>query len=159
MKLIYLIALFAITTACAPAEAPRRTHAASAATKRTAALASVSSVPPETLRASESDEKTSRGVHTRQIKPGAGTRHPSADDAVVLYSQVYDPQGRVIARGQDLIGDPAHDLSTDGQDAIYMMVEGEIRRFWFPDSRGATKVTDYELVWISPQDDEPKDKP
>jgi hypothetical protein len=147
-------------------EAPAATKPAAGATAtsadgaQNAALAKIDSVPPETLQSTAADETMPGGVKTRLIERGRGTRHPSDEDAVVLYSQIYDATGRVTARGQELIGDPVNDLNEHGREAIRLMVEGEIRRFWFPDPavRGAIKVTDYELVWISPRDDEPAEK-
>jgi hypothetical protein len=152
-------AAVSVFVSCARAEAPHAHAAASgqptrSASNRKAWLETINVVSRESLQASGSDiQRTPSGMATRLIKAGTGKRHPTNDDAVVLYSQVYDSAGRVVARGDELVGDPARDLNRLGQEAIHMMVGGEVRRFWFPDpkTRGATKVTDYELVWISPQ--------
>lgn len=117
-------------------------------------LQDVKSVPPQSIRLTATDTvRTRSGMFTRLIRKGSGERHPTSDDAVVLYSQVYDAKGRVVASGQQLIGDPRRDLNQNGQEAIYMMVQGEVRRFWFPNPKlhGDYRVTDYELVWISPR--------
>jgi hypothetical protein len=135
----------------------RRTIAKPTSTQKShARLERIKSVPPDTLHAEGPGlEKTRSGVATRLIYRGQGRRHATNLDAVILYSQTYDDAGRVVARGSQLIGDPAVDLTSDGQEAIEMMVEGDVRRFWFPDRRNGktVRVTDYEVVWISPDKD------
>lgn len=160
-----LAAIFVVANvACAGDGGSAATHQSGAAARspkmqsggRKAALEAVKSIEPEMLRIEPDSEQTPSGIATRLIQAGTGTRRVSNDDAVVLYSQTYDTAGRVMARGQELIGDPARDLNKHGQEAIQMMFEGEIRRFWFPGPKGsgARIGTDFEIVWISPEPDD-----
>lgn len=122
-----------------------------------ARLENIASVPPATLKPQGPGlERTPRGVATKLIYRGNGKRRATNRDALILYSQTYDAFGAVTARGGELVGDPAVDLSVDGQQAIQMMVEGDVRRFWFPNEKqhGRITVTDFELIWISPDRDE-----
>jgi len=155
----------AVLAGCVRAESPRAFGTASdqqparSTVKSKVWLESINSVSRQSLQPSGLDiEYTPSRMATRLVKRGSGKRYATNADAIVLYSQVYDSAGRVAARGSELVGDPTRDLNKLGQEAIHMMVEGEVRCFWFPDpkKRSAIKVTDYELVWISPQ---PGDSP
>jgi hypothetical protein len=151
--------LVMLAVACTRTQATKdEVRSAASTSKPTAYLSTITSVPADTLMATGSDiEKTRSGVATRVMRRGTGARHPTADDGVILYSQVYDKDGRVIGRWDGFVGDPAKDLNRTGFEAVQMMVEGEVRRIWFPDtkSRGGTKITDYEITWITPR---PKDE-
>ena len=128
------------------------------ASKPAAFLDTVHSVSVETLRPTGPGiESTSSGAATKVIKRGTGKRHPTADDGVVLYLQVYDPSGHVKSRWDGFVGDPAKESDGAGWETLRMMVEGEVRRLWRPDpkSPGGVMVTDYELTWITPR---PKDE-
>jgi hypothetical protein len=116
----------------------------------------VKSITPQELQARGPGlEQTPSGISTRLIHKGRGKRRATNLDAIVLYSQTYDTSGVVSASGSQLIGNPAVDLTKGGQEAIQMMVEGDVRRFWFADPKEPDrfKVTDYELLWISPDED------
>ena len=152
---LVLTCTLAIGVACDDTDVRDRLRSASGPKAR---LERINSVAPKTLEAEGTGvERTSSGIATKQIYRGNGKRHATNQDAVVLYSQVYDSRGRVTVRGRELIGDPAADLTKHGQEAIQLMVEGEVRRFWFPDPKkpGRVKVTDFEVVWISSEHDEP----
>lgn len=125
-------------------------------------LYTLQSVPVETLNPTGPDiEQTPSGVATKVIKRGTGTRHPTSDDGIVLYSQIYDETGQVNARWDGFVGDPAKEETRVGWEMLQMMVEGEVRRVWLPDPKSphGVKVADYELTWITPRPPEESAKP
>jgi len=149
------IAIVAI--ACSPGQSASQSQAASARsseTKPKAFIYTIDAVPVETLNATGPGiERIPSGVATKVIRPGSGTRHPTADDGIVLYSQVYDETGKVKARWDGFIGDPANEETAVGWELLQTMVEGEVRRVWLPDAKSpdGVKVADYELTWITPR--------
>jgi hypothetical protein len=135
----------------------RRASSAVATPRQKAFLQNVQSVAVDTLRPNQPGiQRTPSRVVTKVIKRGTGKRHPTSDDGVVLYSQVYDASGRVKARWDGFVGDPAKEQTREGWEILRMMVEGEVRRAWLPDpkSPGGVTVADYELTWITPRPDE-----
>ena len=143
------------TNGSPPAHATAR--ASKSGSKPAVFLDTMRSVPVETLNPTGPGiELTPSGVPTKIIKRGTGTRHPTSDDGVILYSQAYDSAGHVVARWDGFAGDPDQYLDRSGCEMLLMMVEGEVRRIWYPDvkSPGGMMVADYELTWITPRPEE-----
>lgn len=156
MKAVALGTILVAAIACSPVKPVDQSQPASASseTKPKAFIYTIDAVPVETLNATGPRiERTASGVATKLIRAGSGTRHPTADDGVVLYSQVYDETGKVKARWDGFIGDPANEETAVGWELLQMMVEGEVRRVWLPDAKApdGVNVADYELTWITPR--------
>jgi FKBP-type peptidyl-prolyl cis-trans isomerase len=81
--------------------------------------------------------RTSTGLASKVITPGTGTRHPRPNSEVTVHYTGWTTDGKMfettVQRGQ-----PAT-FSLDGvipgwTEGLQMMVEGETRRFWIPES-------------------------
>jgi FKBP-type peptidyl-prolyl cis-trans isomerase len=94
--------------------------------------------PPPDVAAPPADAvRTASGLASRVLTPGTGTRHPRPNSEVTVHYTGWTTDGKMfdssVQRGQ-----PA----TFGLDAVIagwtegvqMMVEGETRRFWIPES-------------------------
>jgi hypothetical protein len=149
-------AIMTFTTLCSGGETHtpmRQKSSPPLAPKQKVFLQGIQSVAVETLRPNQAGiERTPSGVATKVIKHGTGKRHPTSDDGVVLYSQIYDATGHVKARWDGFVGDPAKEQTREGWEILRMMVEGEVRRAWLPDPKSPDSVAvDYELTWITPR--------
>lgn len=114
----------------------------------------VSALPPEASR-------TSSGLASRVLKPGTGTRHPRPSSDVTVHYTGWTTDGKMfdssVARGEPATF--ALDQVIPGwTEGVQMMVEGETRRFWIPESLaykgqpGAPQgmlVFDIELIRIN----------
>jgi FKBP-type peptidyl-prolyl cis-trans isomerase len=90
----------------------------------------VAAPPPNSVRAAS-------GLSTRVLQPGTGQRHPRTSDTVVVHYTGWTTDGKMfdssVQRGQ-----PA-EFQVSGvirgwTEALQMMVEGEKRRVWIPES-------------------------
>jgi hypothetical protein len=112
-------------------------------------LAIYTSIPASELQLTAPDiARSASGIPTKLIKRGKDGRRISNDDAVILQWQVYNSAGAAVERGSELLSN-----QRTYPDSLLMMGQGEVRRFWFRDPANARrlKVTDYEVVWISPE--------
>jgi len=104
--------------------------------------------------------KTTSGLSTMVIQPGTGTRRPRPADRVTVHYSGWTTDGQMfdssVARGE-----PASfaldEVIAGWTEGLQMMVEGEKRRFWIPESlaykgqAGAPQgmlVFDVELIKI-----------
>ena len=117
--------------------------------------------PPSDVAAPPPDSvKAPSGLSTRVLQPGTGQRHPRTSDTVVVHYTGWTTDGKMfdssVQRGQP------SEFRVDGvirgwTEGLQMMVEGEKRRLWVPESlayqgqRGQPQgmlVFDVELVDI-----------
>ena len=94
------------------------------------APADVAAPPPDSL-------KTASGMSTRVLQPGTGQRHPRATDTVSVHYTGWTTDGKMfdssVQRGQP------SEFRLNGvirgwTEGVQMMVEGEKRRLWIPES-------------------------
>jgi FKBP-type peptidyl-prolyl cis-trans isomerase len=117
--------------------------------------------PPADLASPPADaQKTPAGLITKVIAPGTGTAHPDHDDRVVVHYSAWFQNGELFD-STAMRGEPATipiaDAISGFRTGVQLMVEGETRRLWIPESLafagkpGAPKgmiVFDVELVRI-----------
>jgi FKBP-type peptidyl-prolyl cis-trans isomerase len=102
----------------------------------TAAAASIPA-PPDVAAPPPDAIKTSSGLASKVLTPGTGTRHPRPNSQVTVHYTGWTTDGKMFDSSVQR-GEPA----TFGLDAVIagwtegvqMMVEGEKRRFWIPQS-------------------------
>jgi peptidylprolyl isomerase len=94
-------------------------------------------VPPENVqRPPEDAVRTPSGLAYRVLRPGTGTRHPSATSTVTVHYSGWTASGRLfdssVANGQPATFGLANVIEgwTEG---VQLMVEGERRRLWIPE--------------------------
>ena len=97
-------------------------------------IASVSA--PADVKAAPADaKKTPSGLAYKVVKPGTGTRHPSASSIVTVHYTGWTTDGKMfdssVARGM-----PATfglgDVIKGWTEGVQLMVQGEKARFWIP---------------------------
>jgi peptidylprolyl isomerase len=81
--------------------------------------------------------RTSSGIASRVLTPGRGTRHPRPSSQVTVHYTGWTTDGKSFDSSVQR-GEPAT-FSLDGvipgwTEGLQMMVEGEKRRFWIPES-------------------------
>jgi FKBP-type peptidyl-prolyl cis-trans isomerase len=90
----------------------------------------VAAPPPDSLKAAS-------GISTRVLQPGTGQRHPRATDTVSVHYTGWTTDGKMfdssVQRGQP------SEFRLNGvirgwTEGVQMMVEGEKRRLWIPES-------------------------
>lgn len=116
--------------------------------------------PPDVAAASADAVKTASGLASKVLTSGKGTAHPKAEDLVTVHYTGWTTDGRMfdssIARGLPLTVKLTNVIKgwTEG---VPLMVEGEKRRFWIPDTLAykemptrpqGTLVFDIELIGI-----------
>jgi len=81
--------------------------------------------------------KTASGLATKLLKPGTGKDHPSKDDAVTIDYTGWTTDGKMfdssIVRGQPATF-PVGRVIPGFSEGIQLMVAGETRRLWIPES-------------------------
>ena len=90
----------------------------------------VAAPPPDSLKAAS-------GISTRVLQPGTGQRHPRATDTVSVHYTGCTTDGKMfdssVQRGQ-----PSefrlNEVIRGWTEGVQMMVEGEKRRLWIPES-------------------------
>ena len=115
--------------------------------------------PPADVAAPPADaEKSKSGLAWKVLAPGTGTDHPATEDEVTVHYTGWTTDGKMfdssVARGRPS-SFPLNRLIPGWIEGIPMMVTGEKRRFWVPDTlayRGrperpqGTLVFDIELI-------------
>ena len=114
--------------------------------------------PPDVAAPPADTVKTSSGLASRVLKPGSGTRHPSATDRVTVHYSGWTTDGKMF--DSSVGGSPAtfglNEVITGWTEGVQLMVEGEKRRFWIPAQLAyagmsgpqGTLVFDIELIKI-----------
>ncbi len=116
--------------------------------------------PADVASAPKDAVKTSSGLASRVLKAGTGTRKPGAASVVTVHYTGWTTDGKAfdssVARGQPAQF-PVGRVIPGWTEGLKLMVEGEERRFWIPESlayKGApgkpagTLVFDVELIGI-----------
>jgi peptidylprolyl isomerase len=89
----------------------------------------VAAPPPGSL-------KTTSGLSTKVLQPGTGTRHPRAVDRVTVHYTGWTTDGKMFESSTS--GSPATfgvgEVIDGWTEGLQLMVEGEKRRFWIPES-------------------------
>ena len=93
--------------------------------------------PPNVAAPPPTSVKAPSGLSTRVLQPGTGQRHPRTSDTVVVHYTGWTTDGKMfdssVQRGQ-----PAefqvNRVIRGWTEALQMMVEGEKRRLWIPES-------------------------
>jgi peptidylprolyl isomerase len=92
--------------------------------------------PPADVKGPPADaRRTSTGISYKVLRPGTGTRHPSAQDRVTVHYSGWTTNGKLfdssIAKGEPMtIG--MTDVIRGWTEGLQLMVEGERTRFWIP---------------------------
>ena len=93
--------------------------------------------PPDVAAPPPDSVKAPSGLSTRVLQPGTGQRHPRTSDTVVVHYTGWTTDGKMfdssVQRGQP------SEFRVDGvirgwTEGLQMMVEGEKRRLWVPES-------------------------
>jgi peptidylprolyl isomerase len=118
--------------------------------------------PADVAAPPEDASVTPSGLASRAIAPGTGSRHPSARDRVTVHYSGWTTDGTMfdssVVRGQPATF-PLDRVIAGWTEGVQLMVEGETRRLWIPESlayRGAPGapagmlVFDVELIRIEP---------
>ena len=81
--------------------------------------------------------KTVSGLSTKVLNAGTGTRHPRSADRVTVHYTGWTADGKMfdssVARGTPATFSLA-DVIAGWTEGLQLMVEGERRRFWIPES-------------------------
>jgi FKBP-type peptidyl-prolyl cis-trans isomerase len=104
--------------------------------------------------------KTPSGLASKVLKPGTGTRHPTAKSRVRVHYSGWTTDGKMfdssVARNEP-ISFGLDQVITGWTEGVQLMTEGETRRLWIPEklayagAPGAPKgmlVFDVELIRI-----------
>jgi peptidylprolyl isomerase len=90
----------------------------------------VAAPPPGSL-------KTSSGLSTKVLSPGSGTRRPRPADRVTVHYSGWTTDGQMFDSSVTG-GNPAtfalNEVIPGWTEGLQLMVEGERRRFWIPES-------------------------
>jgi FKBP-type peptidyl-prolyl cis-trans isomerase len=102
-----------------------------------AAAAAPIPAPPDVAAPPSDAIKTSSGLASKVLTPGTGTRHPRPNSQVTVHYTGWTTDGKMFDSSVQR-GEPAT-FGLDGviagwTEGVQMMVEGEKRRFWIPQS-------------------------
>lgn len=94
-------------------------------------------VPEDVASVPASAQRTASGLASRVLRPGTGTRHPTAEDRVEVHYSGWTTDGNMfdssVARGRPAQF-PLGGVIAGWTEGVQLMVEGEKRRFWIPES-------------------------
>ena len=94
--------------------------------------------PPSDVKAPPADaKKTPSGLAYKVIKPGTGTRHPTATSSVTVHYTGWTTDGKMfdssVSRGQPATF-PLNRVIAGWTEGLQLMAEGEKARFWIPEN-------------------------
>jgi len=93
--------------------------------------------PPDVAAPPPDAMKTSSGLASKVLTPGHGTRHPRANSRVTVHYTGWTTDGKMfdssVQRGEPATF-PLDGVIKGWTEGVQMMVEGEKRRFWIPES-------------------------
>jgi FKBP-type peptidyl-prolyl cis-trans isomerase len=93
--------------------------------------------PPDVKAAPSDARKTATGLAYKVIKPGAGTRRPSAGSSVTVHYTGWTTDGKMfdssVTRGEPATF-PLNQVIPGWTEGVQLMVEGETTRFWIPEA-------------------------
>jgi len=97
---------------------------------------SPSVAPPDVKEPPADAKKTPAGVSYKVLRPGTGTRHPTAFSKVTVHYSGWTTDGKLfdssVARGMPTSFDLGGGVIRGWTDGVQQMVEGERTRFWIP---------------------------
>jgi FKBP-type peptidyl-prolyl cis-trans isomerase len=130
LSLSTLIGFLAVFVAAALAVACSNGGSTSNTSKSIAPPSDVAAPPPGSL-------KTTSGLSTLVLKPGTGTRHPRSTDRVTVHYTGWTTDGKMFDSSV-ANNAPAtfalNEVIAGWTEGVQLMVEGERRRFWIPES-------------------------
>jgi peptidylprolyl isomerase len=93
---------------------------------------------PEDVKRPPADAKrTDSGLSHKILKPGTSKRHPSATSSVTVHYSGWTTDGKLfdssVVRGEPATF-PLNRVIPGWTEGVQLMVEGEKRRFWIPES-------------------------
>src|SRR5438105_4655144 len=98
---------------------------------------SVATPPSDVAAPPANAAKPPSGLAYKVIKPGTGTRHPSANSTVTVHYTGWTTDGKMfdssVARGMP-ISFPLDGVIKGWTEGLQLMVQGEKTRFWIPDT-------------------------
>ena len=93
--------------------------------------------PDDVQRPPADAKRTSSGLSFKVLKPGAGSRHPTATSSVTVHYSGWTTDGKLFDSSV-VSGKPAtfplNRVIPGWTEGVQLMVEGEKRRFWIPES-------------------------
>jgi peptidylprolyl isomerase len=93
--------------------------------------------PPDVAAPPAGSLKTTSGLSTLVLQPGTGTRRPRSTDRVTVHYSGWTTDGKMFDSSV-ASGEPAsfavNEVIAGWTEGLQMMVEGEKRRFWIPES-------------------------
>jgi len=93
--------------------------------------------PDDVAGPSTEAQVTASGLASKVIKPGIGTRHPSATSEVTVHYTGWTTDGKMfdssVTTGEP-ISFPLNRVITGWTEGLQLMVTGEQRRFWIPEN-------------------------
>ncbi len=114
--------------------------------------------PDDVAAPPEDAERTSSGLASRVLKPGAGSEHPTRRSTVTVHYSGWTTDGKMFDSSV-LRGQPAtfrlDQVIPGWTEGVQLMVAGETRRFWIPEklaykgqpgAPAGTLVFDVELI-------------
>jgi peptidylprolyl isomerase len=91
--------------------------------------------PPDVAAPPAGSLKTTSGLSTKVLQPGAGTRHPRRTDQVRVHYTGWTTDGKMfdssVARNEPSEF-AVNQVIPGWTEGLQLMVEGEKRRFWIP---------------------------
>jgi hypothetical protein len=127
--LVLTVLITAITAACGWAGCGWEVHRQSTGDALPA--------PPDVAAPPAGSLKTTSGLSTLVLQPGSGTRHPRPSDRVTVHYSGWTTDGKMFDSSV-VNGAPAtfavNEVIAGWTEGLQMMVEGEKRRFWIPES-------------------------
>ena len=92
--------------------------------------------PPDVKEPPADAKKTPAGVSYKVLRPGTGTRHPTAFSKVTVHYSGWTTDGKLfdssVARGMPTSFDLGGGVIRGWTEGVQQMVEGERTRFWIP---------------------------
>ncbi len=92
--------------------------------------------PPDVKEPPADAKKTPGGVSYKVLRPGTGTRHPTAFSKVTVHYSGWTTDGKLfdssVARGMPSTLDLGGGVIRGWTEGVPQMVEGERTRFWIP---------------------------
>ena len=122
---LLLMLLIAVSPAACGRDGPSHTSGASLP------------APPDVAAPPAGSLKTTSGLSTLVLQPGTGTRHPRVTNRVTVHYSGWTTDGKMfdssVARGQPA-SFAVNEVIPGWTEGLQMMVEGEKRRLWIPES-------------------------
>jgi peptidylprolyl isomerase len=109
------------------------------ASSRQAGAAQVTAIPapPDVAKPPADAKKTASGLATKVLAPGTGTARPAAEDTVTVHYTGWTTDGKMfdssVARGKPT-SFPLNRVIPGWTEGLQLMVVGEKRRLWIPES-------------------------